>query len=892
MSEYPKEREADVVLADGAVAHVRPIRPEDADAIVALHSRFSDRTRYLRYFSPYPRIPQKDLQRFVNVDHHDREALVVQYGDQLIAVGRYDRIGADDAEVAFVVEDAYQGRGVGSVLLEHLAAAAEAEGINHFTAEVLPENGPMQRVFADAGYQLERSYRDGVMHFSLDLTAAGRAVEVARQREQLAEARSIARVLHPRSVAVVGASTRRGTIGDALLRNLIAAGFAGPIYPVHKRGATVRGLRAYRKVSAIGESAPSAKAPSPGRDASRESAPSVDLAVIATPAADVPSVVLDCAAAGVGTLVIVSAGFAETGEDGAALQREVVRLAHRHGMRVVGPNCFGVANTDPEVRLNATLAPQLPRRGRVGFFCQSGAFGIALLATATERGLGLSSFVSAGNRADVSGNDLLQYWRTDPRTDAVLLYLETFGNPRKFARLARQLARRKPVVTVTARGSAGGRAEAAALFEQHGVIRVDTVGELFDVGLLLAYQPLPAGNRVGVVGNSTALELLAADACRASGLRVPRRYPVDVGPEAGTESFGRALAEAVAADDVDAIVAVFVPPFAMPSSPYADELVRQTASGDKPVVATFIAPGETRTEAQRRLRRIGEDGVIERGTVPAYPSVEEAVRALGRVAGYAQWRREPAGTVPVLAGVRPERAREAIQERLGGGREAVLVDADAAPLLACYGVEVTTSRPASSVPQAVEAAERLGYPVALKLDTPSLRGRIDLGAVRLDLAGATDVARAYAEVEARFGTGVKVLVQPMRPPGVACRIQVAQDPAFGSIVGFGFGGAVAELLGGEVWRAAPLTDVDAAALVRNAPGAPLLFGYREAGSADVPALQDLLLRVGLFVDEQPQVRSLELNPVLVATSGLSVLHATVHLGSDVVRPDTGPRRLR
>ncbi len=889
MSDYPEERAADVVLSDGAVAHLRPIRPEDADAVVALHSRFSDRTRYLRYFSPYPRIPQRDLQRFVEVDHRDREALVAEHGDQLIAIARYDRIGADDAEVAFVVEDAYQGRGVGSVLLEHLAAAAESEGITHFTAEVLPENGPMQRVFADAGYQLERSYRDGVMHFSLDLRAAGRAVEVARQREQLAEARSIARVLHPGSVAVVGASTRRGTIGDALLRDLMAGGFAGPIYPVHRRAATVRGLTAYRKVSAIGESA---KAPSPGRDASRESAPSVDLAVIATPPDDVPAVVLDCAEAGVGTLVIVSAGFAETGEEGAALQREVVRLAHRNGMRVVGPNCFGVANTDPEVRLNATLAPQLPWRGRVGFFCQSGAFGIALLAAATERGLGLSSFVSAGNRADVSGNDLLQYWRTDPRTDAVLLYLETFGNPRKFARVARQLARRKPVVTVAGRSSAGGRAEAAALFEQHGVIRVETVGELFDVGLLLAYQPLPAGDRVGVVGNSTALELLAVEACRASGLRVPERYPVDVGPEAGTESFGRALADAVAADDVDAIVAVFVPPLAMPTAGYADELVAQTAGGDKPVVATFVAPGETSKDALVRLRRLGDDGVVERGTVPAYPSIEEAVRALGRVAAYAQWRREPAGTVPVLAGVDTDGAREAIVDRLGAASEVVLDDGEAARLLACYGVDVVVSRPATSAPEAMQEAESLGYPVALKLDAPSLRGRIDLGAVRLDLADATDVERAYAEVEEQFGAGVKVLVQPMRPPGVAGRIQVVQDPAFGSIVGFGLGGAIAELLDNAVWRAAPLTDADADALVRHSRGAPLLFGYGDAGPVDVPALRDLLIRVGLFVDEQPQVRSLELNPVLVARDGLSVLHATVRLGTDVVRPDTGPRRLR
>ncbi|HEX6074464.1 MAG TPA: GNAT family N-acetyltransferase [Micromonosporaceae bacterium] len=887
---YPTHRSADVVLADGTVAQLRPIRPQDAPAVVALHSRFSDRTRYLRYFSPYPRIPERDLRHFVNVDHRDREALVAETTGQLVAVGRYDRIAHDEAEVAFVVEDAYQGRGVGSVLLEHLAAAAAEEGISRFTAEVLPQNATMQRVFADAGYELERSYRDGVMHFSLDLTVTGRAVEVARDREQHAEARSIARLLHPGSVAVVGASTRADTIGDALLRNLRTGGFRGPVYPVHPTAVTVQGLPAYRGVAATGRP--------------------VDLALVAVPAHQIRDVVRDCAAAGVVALVIVSSGFRETGEAGAALERELVRLAHRHGMRVVGPNAFGIANADPEVRLNATLAPRLPHRGRVGFFCQSGAFGIALLATAGERGLGLSTFVSAGNRADVSGNDLLQYWRTDPATDVVLLYLETFGNPRKFARVARQLAWRKPVVTVASPGSAGGRREAGLLFEQHGVIRVDTVPELLDVGLLLAYQPLPAGDRVAVVGNSTALGVLAVQACRAAGLSVPERYPVDVGPDASPRVFAEALRDAVAAEEVEAIVAVFVPPLAVDAAGYADVLVAETSGGDKPVVATFIAPGESNRDVDvgnaaadgddagrdsggvlHRLRMPGPDGAPDRGTVPAYPSVEEAVRALGRVAGYARWRRQPAGTVPRLADVHPELAREEILRQLDGIAQAELDDAPSGRLLACYGVRVVGSRPARTVAGSVEAAGSLGYPVALKVRDPALRGRVDLGAVRLSLADPADVERAYRQIAERFGSGVEVLVQPMQPPGVACRVRVAQDRAFGSIVGFGLGGAMAELLGDEVWRAAPLTDVDAAALVRGTRGAPILFGYRGAEPIDVAGLEDLLMRVGLFVDEQPQVRSLELNPVLVSASGLAVLHATVSLAWTVARPDTGPRRM-
>ncbi|MGH3731377.1 MAG: acetate--CoA ligase family protein, partial [Micromonosporaceae bacterium] len=610
----------------------------------------------------------------------------------------------------------------------------------------------------------------------------------------------------------------------------------------------------------------------------------------------VRDVVADCAAAGVSGLVVVSAGFAETRaqaqQAGAALQREVVRLARTHGMRVVGPNCFGIANTDPAVRLNASLAPRLPDRGRVGLFTQSGAFGIALLATAASRGLGLSGFVSAGNRSDVSGNDLLQYWRTDPATDVVLLYLETFGNPRKFARLARQLARRKPVVAVASPGSSAASHGAADLFTQHGVIRVDTVGELFDAGLLLSYQPLPGGDRVGVVGNATALGRLAVDACTANGLTVPAGYPVDLGPDAGTDAFAEAIRAAVAAEDTDAIVAVFAPPLATPSGGYADVLVTETQGSDKPVVATFVAPGDAGDDPLARLRKLGPDGSAERGTVPAYPTVEEAVRTLGRACRYARWLREPAGAVPAVPGIAAERARDIVGGHLVDATEATMYDVTAVPLLRCYGVDVVESVAAASGADAVAAAEALGYPVALKVKAPDLRGRLDLGAVRLDLADPASVRRGYADIGERFGSGVEVLVQPMQPPGVACRVRVIQDPAFGPVVGVGLGGATAELLGDEAWRAAPLTDSDVSALVQGFRSAPLLFGYRGAAAVDVPALEELLIRVGLLVDEQPQVRSLELNPVLVAERGLSVLHATVRLSATVNRPDTGPRRLQ
>jgi acyl-CoA synthetase (NDP forming) len=578
--------------------------------------------------------------------------------------------------------------------------------------------------------------------------------------------------------------------------------------------------------------------------------------------------VSDAAAAGAGGVVVVSAGFAEAGPEGAAAQRALIDAAHAAGMRVVGPNCLGVANTDPSVRLNATLAPTLPAAGRVGFFSQSGALGVALLAEAERRGLGLSSFVSAGNRADVSGNDLLQYWQDDPRTDAVLLYLETFGNPRKFARLARRMSRIKPVVAVASasrpRGLAGDLPgpdanAVTALFARSGVIRVDTVAELFDVGLLLAHQPLPAGRRVAVVGNSSALSALAAVACRANGLTMADGYPYDISPQAGAHEFADALADAAVDERADALVVVFAPPLPgqLPDedADFVAALGSVALAGEKPTVATFL------------LGHLPP-------RVPSYPSVEEAVRALGRVAAYADWLRQPPGVLPVLSDVDPAAAE---------------LDGPPSALLAAYGIATVPSSAASSITAALQVAERLGYPVALKAAGVALRHRIDLGAVRLALADEDDVRAAYQELSRSFGPDV--LVQTMVPAGVACTIEVVEDPAFGPVVGFGLGGVASELLGDLAWRAAPLSDRAAAALVDEPRAAPLLHGYRGSEPVDRAALIDLLLRVGRLADEHPRIRSLELNPVLARPDGYSVLHASVELGGLATRQDTGPRRL-
>jgi acyl-CoA synthetase (NDP forming)/GNAT superfamily N-acetyltransferase len=885
--DYPKRWEADVVLSDGGTVHMRPIIPDDADRIVALHGRLSERTRYFRYFAPYPRMSAKDLERFSVVDHHGRVAFGAFLGDLLIAVGRYERLGdSDSAEVAFVVEDAHQGRGLGSILLEHLAAAARERGLRRFVAEVLGENGQMVRVFRDAGYRISRAIEEGVLHLEFAIDPTEESVEVARAREQAAEARSVHNLLHPSSVAVIGASTDPGKLGHVVLTNLLAADFTGTVYPVNSEHRSVRGVRAYASVLDI---------PDP-----------VDLAVVAIPAAGIDGVLDACLAKGVRTLVILSSGFADGGPDGQSAEHRLVAEARAHGMRVVGPNALGVANSDPAVRLNATLAPKLPGSGRAGFFCQSGALGIAILADAATRGLGLSTFVSAGNRADVSGNDLLQFWETDAATSVVLLYLESFGNPRKFARLARRLARHKPVVVVKSGrhavvppGLAASSvpvddASVRALFEQSGVIRVESLAELFDTALLLANQPLARGERVAVVGNSTAIGLLAADTVLAQHLPLAAD-PVDTGSEASPEVFAAAVRDVLRREDVDAVVIVFVPPLAVPGTEYARALravVDDGAATNKPVVSTFLAVEGVPAE----LAVAGPDGTPGYGSVPSYPSPERAVTALARAIRYARWRSAPQGDYVRPDGIQVDAARELVAKAMSTRDGAitdniVLSDADSVRLLSCYGIDVVPFRRVSTEADAVAAAAALGYPVAVKSAGEHLRHRPDLVGVRLDVATEDAVLAAYRDVRAVSGVD-DVVVQGMVERGVSCVIGLQDDLSFGSLVYFGLSGIVSDLLGDRAYGAVPLTDADAARLVRSPMSAPLLAGYRGGQARDLTALADLVLRVAALSEDLPGVRSLALDPVLAQTSGVAVTSARVVLGPPPPRPDSVPRRLR
>ncbi|MFI2506077.1 GNAT family N-acetyltransferase [Streptomyces sp. NPDC018972] len=937
--EYPAHWEADVVLRDGGTARVRPITVDDAERLVSFYEQVSDESKYYRFFAPYPRLSAKDVHRFTHHDFVDRVGLAATVGGEFIATVRYDRIGADgtpasapadEAEVAFLVQDAHQGRGVASALLEHIGAVARERGIRRFAAEVLPANTKMIKVFTDAGYTQKRSFEDGVVRLEFDLEPTDRSMAVQYAREQRAEARSVQRLLAPGSVAVVGAGRTPGGVGRSVLDNLRGTGFTGRLYAVNKAlgdgEKEIGGVAAFRSV--------------------RDIDGPVDLAVVAVPAERVPEIVTECGEHGVQGLVVVSAGYAESGPDGRERQRALVRHARAYGMRIIGPNAFGVINTSPDVRLNASLAPETPRPGRIGLFAQSGAIGVALLSRLHRRGggvtgvTGVSTFVSSGNRADVSGNDVLQYWYEDPDTDVVLMYLESIGNPRKFARLARRTAAAKPLVVVQgARHGAGPRGHAvratrlphatvSALLRQAGVIRVDTITELVDAGLLLARQPLPAGPRVAILGNSESLGLLTYDACLAEGLRP--HPPLDLTTAASAADFHAALSRALADDTSDAVVVTAIP--AVGEGSVGDAALAQAlrsaaaATPSKPVLVVHVelgglaaalsaatstapqaptpqaptpqaptpaapAPRPRADTASAAAPPLPEDAHL----IPAYPASERAVRALAQAVAYAQWRRDAAepGKVPEYDDIDERGAAALIDGLLSRGQGLTLGAAETCDLLGTYGIHVHRALPAPDPDTAAEAARTLGHPVALKATAPHLRHRADLGGVRLDLADEEQLRRAYTELTELFGAPeeLRPVVQRMAPRGVDTVVRAVIDPAAGAVLSFGLAGPPSQLLGDMAHRLIPVTDRDATSLVRSIRTAPLLFGWRGSAPVDTPALEELMLRVSRLVHDHPEVVAVTLEPVVVAPHGVSVLGASVRLAPPPARDDLGPRTL-
>jgi len=898
---------SDVLLSDGTTAHVRPIREDDGDNLRAFHGRLSPESIILRFFGPHPRLSDAEVERFTHCDGVDRVALVAELAGRIIAVARYDRPpGHDEAEVAFVVEDAFQGRGLGTLLLEHLATIARSHGIRRFAADTLSDNHRMLGVFRDAGFARQYTRASEVMEVVLDISPSVEAAEAVAERDRSAALRSMGRLLRPRSVAVVGASRRVGSIGHQLVTNLLSGGFAGPVYPVNRSADTVAGVPAWPSVGEV---------PGP-----------VDVAVVAVPRAAVPAVVEECGRAGVGVLVVVTAGFAETGPAGVEAQHRVVRLAHAYGMRVVGPNCFGVINTEPGVSLNATLAPRPPVAGPVGFASQSGGLGVAILAEATTRGLGLSSFVSLGNKADVSGNDALVWWEQDDTTDVVLLYLESFGNPRKFSRIARRVSRHKPIVAVKSGRSAPGTRGAAshtaalasseeavdALFRQTGVIRVDSTEELFDVAEVLARQPLPGGGRVGLVANAGGPGVLAADACAGHGLLVPElsaatqavlrsflpmgaavSNPVDLVASASADDYRRAVDTLAHSTEVDIVLAIFTPPLLTRADDVAQALVGAVDDAERSghavtVVASFLQADEVRDELGRGRRPI-----------PVFTYPETAARALGRAVSYATWRARPVEREPVLPGCDPNAVRRLIEARdsttepapeSGEPAPAVterwLTGAEAMGVLDAYGILTTPTTVVRSAAEAEEAAARIGAPVAVKAAGPGLLHKSDAGGVRLDVLGGGDVGRAFSAMAEALGPAMEgAVVQPMAGPGVETIAGFLQDPAFGPLVLFGLGGRAVELLGDHGTRLAPLTERDARELVLSLRGAPLLTGYRGSTPVDVDALVDLVLRLGRLAEDLPDLAEGDCNPVVATPEGVTVVDARFRVRPHAPTPD-------
>jgi acetyl coenzyme A synthetase (ADP forming)-like protein len=857
----------DVILRDGSTLRLRAPARSDAGALAGFFRRLSERSLYLR-FHGYRDVDDALVSRLVEADGRERVVLIgtVASDDEaeaVVAVGEYVRLrDPAAAEVAFAVADPQQGHGIGTRLLEQLAGLASEDGIERFVAEVMPENHAMLGVFESAGFDVTRELEDGEVEVAFPIAPTVGYRERVDERDHLAVTASLRGFFEPRSVAVVGASRRRGSIGGELFRNILAAEFAGTAYPVNRDGESVGGVRAYASVADLPEV--------------------VDLALICLPG---PLVVEAAAAAldtGVKSLCVISSGFAEVGAEGRDRQSELLRIVRAHRARLVGPNCLGIAV--PELGLNATFGPGPLPPGPIAFSSQSGALGLALLEKASERQLGFSAFVSIGNKADVSSNDLLEWWEEDDRTELVLLYLESFGNPQKFARLARRVARRKPVLALKAGSTdAGARAASShtaalassdtaveALFRQSGVLRAGTLEELVDAAALLSSQPLPRGRRVGVLTNAGGLGILCADACSASALELPElseetrtalkallpdeasiANPVDLLGSATAATYEAVIPTLLAEKRLDALIVLFVPPVVAGADEVAaavHDAVSQ-AETDKPVLAVLIS----REGTPPALR---DDGI----TVASFAYPESAARTLGLAATRAEWLRRPTGTVPPPPEVDAGTARRIVDDALSDRDEAWLDSRAAREVLSAYGVPVVAQRAAESADAAVAAATVLGFPVVVKTAAAGVH-KSERGGVALDLRDEHEVRAAVERI------GTPVFVQPMVRGIAELLAGIVRDPVFGPLVAFGPGGVLAEMIGSAAFRIVPLTDVDAEELVHEGKAGRLVAGFRGSPPADADALVDLLRRLSLLARDLPEIAELDLNPVVALPIG-------------------------
>jgi acyl-CoA synthetase (NDP forming)/GNAT superfamily N-acetyltransferase len=896
------------LLTDGSTVLIRPALPADAGAVQAMHAAMSPDNLYLRFFSLSAQNAQSEASRVCREPGPDHAVLLAWLGDRLVGVASYEPTPEPEvAEVAFAVPDDLHGRGIATLLLEHLVSAAREHGLRAFMAEALLENRPMLAVFADAGLPVHRHMTDGVVELTFPIPAGEEDrsmdgyLDSVAARESRADVASLRPLLQPAAVAVVGASRRRGTVGREILRNIVTGGFTGAIYPVNPRATSMEGLHCLASVADLPEG--------------------VDLAVLAVPPAAVVDVAEACGRRGVRSLVVITSGLGAHGPD-------LLAVCRRAGMRLVGPNCFGVAV--PPLGLDATFAAGHPAPGPAGVVVQSGGIGISLLSHLSKLGIGVSSFASVGDKYDVSSNDMLTWWEQDGQTKLAVLYVESFGSPRKFARTARRVGQRMPVLTVIGGRSAAGQVAAAshtaaaatplvtqeALFGQAGIIAVSGLGELVEAAALFAAQPLPAGDRVAIVTNAGGAGVLAADACGDHGLRVPalaaatrRRLagllppgaavsnPVDTTAAVSQDAFRAGLEEAAADDGVDAVIAVIVPTAiadlrqavcaAHVTKPLAAavldqrETVRLLARDDRRAGQAAVPPGQAAVPPGQAAVPPGQAAVRAAvpAAIPAYAFPESAARALGHAAGYHAWRIHQRGQVPELAGLRTEDAKACVTAFLRAHPDGGWLTQDAVrELLGCYQIPIVPATLAGSEQEALRAAARFGGPVVLKAEAAGLVHKTEAGAVKLGLHGEPEVRAAYRELAAAFGTRLTgVVVEPMLSGGIEVLAGVVQEPVFGPLVVFGLGGVATEVLGDHAARLTPLTDADADDLIHGVHAASLLFGHRGAPRVDTAALAGVLLRVSRLADDLPEVAELDLNPVLATPRGAQAVDARIRV---------------
>jgi len=883
-SSYPSQYETEVLLKDGSRMLLRPIRRNDIELWLAFISRLSRRTMYLR-FHYIPKLGPEDAKRFCTVDYVNSFALVAEVFTEkqakIVAIGRYYRLPKRHAaEVAFAIEDAYQGKGIGTKLMEWLASVARDNGIRSFEADVLSENREMMTVLRDYGFHITTELEEGVYHVKFPISHTRKVAKKEEERDRISTLRSLRYLLSPSSVAVIGASREPGTIGQILFHCIMQNGFSGVVYPINPNADSVMSVKTYPSVLDV-----------PGQ---------VELAVIVVPAPLVAKVVDECGRKGVRALVVVSDGFKERGPEGAARERELREIALGHGMRLVGPNCMGVINTDPAISLNATFSLIYPPRGNVAFLSQSGALGIAILEYAKNIHMGISNFVSVGNRADISANDMLHYWEQDPATEVILLYLESFGNPKKFASLARRLSSTKPIVAVKSGSTPAGLRAASshtgalatpeiasnALFRQTGIIKVNTLEELFDVATLLSNQPLPKGNRVAIVTNGGGPGILAADACENHGLLLPDfspettdrlkpviereitiRNPLDMTAGATEKEFEDTLRILANDDGIDAIIALFIPPTAFGLTGI-EEMIKRIAPvfqrRKKPILSCFLGQHGVG-------KMLGEKNRF----VPCFLFPEDAVTALAKATRYSEWLRKPKGKTPSIHGLRRQRAKKIIDSAMtrSSQRPIWLLPEEGVELLECYGIRCAKTQVVGTADEAAACAARMGFPLAAKLASSTIVHKTDVGGVRLDLKTTVEVERAFNDIKARLTEMGRqnemegVILQKMVTGGLETILGVTQDPSFGPLIMFGLGGVYAELVKDVAVSLHPLTDSDARELVHSIQMAKLFEGFRGSLPSDTEALEDLLLRLSALVEDLPQISELDLNPVKVMARG-------------------------